>query len=427
MKKCDKCGETYKLFHRCKKPDFVHNVNAALDEIRRQCFSAHSLTFEIFATGEWHGKTYTTQDLEQIAKNFMDLKGLHQVPLKFGHEDAQRWFGQSDGAPALGWVEKVFVQGNRLLAEAKDIPDEVMSLIKGNRYKRCSVELYYDVPVDGKNVGTVLGAVALLGADLPAVNVLRDLTAYLHGLNTGEVRHMQFMSGPQIFTRDNTQYQPEEDSMTPEEIKALEERLRSSVRQEFSGQLSTLQETLDKKNKELEQFTAKQKDDANKLRVEKFMATRRSLLDTAKKLVDVFKLTPVLYDAIDAEVELQRDKYTVEDGRLLFSQDLLTKLLSAVEKGELGVKRTAQKQRTQQNHSTNTQVMDTDASDVENAGKEMRKLTDERVLQLRAANPQLKNAFGLAWNQIGREHPELAMKARIDSVSFNEPQSGELN
>lgn len=127
---------------------------------------------EIFAAGKWNGKVFKQSDLEQIAHTFARLRGVHQVPLKFGHNEEQPAL---DGQPALGWVQRVFVKGKKLIADFTNVPDLVIEAFKKKLYRTVSIELLLDVTHKGITFPFVLDAVALLGADQPAVNTLADL------------------------------------------------------------------------------------------------------------------------------------------------------------------------------------------------------------------------------------------------------------
>lgn len=132
-------------------------------------------TIEIFATGKWNGMVFDNADLDNIVSAFDELSAVHDVPLKFGHNDEQP---MTDGQPALGWVDKIFVEGKKLKAKLKDVPEIVEKAIQKKLYKKVSVELDIDVDYKEKKFPYVLSGVALLGADIPAVNVLKDLAQY---------------------------------------------------------------------------------------------------------------------------------------------------------------------------------------------------------------------------------------------------------
>jgi hypothetical protein len=131
---------------------------------------------EIFAIGKWNNMTFSENDLDDIVENFERLNSIHRVPLKFGHNKEQQ---VTDGQPAIGWVSKVFRQGGKLYADFTDMPKSVFEAIKNKLYRTVSVELLFDVDHDGNRYDHVLDAVALLGADHPAVNTLADLDALL--------------------------------------------------------------------------------------------------------------------------------------------------------------------------------------------------------------------------------------------------------
>jgi hypothetical protein len=120
---------------------------------------------EIFAAGEWNGDQYTAEDLDDM------VEAAHEVgftpPLKAGHVERP-------GAPALGWVEH--------------LPRRVYDAIRQRRYDRVSAEIYWDYEQDGRKFPRVLKAVALLGAEIPAVPELQPLHEVVHATGYGQVR-----------------------------------------------------------------------------------------------------------------------------------------------------------------------------------------------------------------------------------------------
>jgi hypothetical protein len=137
----------------------------------------NTIDFEAFAPGEWNGLKFDRTDIEEIAKNFSALLPYHKVPLKFGHNDDQPF---TDGQPALGWVIKAWVSDTgKLMLRAEKVPDVVKRAIGSGLYRKVSVELDIGVEHKGKYYRYVLSGVALLGADLPAVNSLADLDHYI--------------------------------------------------------------------------------------------------------------------------------------------------------------------------------------------------------------------------------------------------------
>lgn len=142
---------------------------------------------EIFGAGTHNAatgrQTITEADLDEIVAAFNELNGSNVVKphLKLGHTDAQKWFGQKDGIPALGWIEKVWRNGKKLLANVRDVPEALIDLIRQGRYHNVSAEVYWDANIEhnGKKFPRVLSAVSLLGVEMPAVKDLAGLASAL--------------------------------------------------------------------------------------------------------------------------------------------------------------------------------------------------------------------------------------------------------
>jgi hypothetical protein len=124
------------------------------------------------SVGTANGITFTLRDLEGIVTAFDALGLSGRVPIKFGHNDEQPL---TDGQPALGWIGRLFMQGDILKADATDMPTSVYEMVKAGLYKFVSVELLKNVLAGTRTIPWVLDAVALLGADQPAFGNLKDL------------------------------------------------------------------------------------------------------------------------------------------------------------------------------------------------------------------------------------------------------------
>lgn len=168
---------------------------------------------EIFATGVHHGSesmNVSGDDLDAMVASFDALGTMdgYKPVLKLGHEDVQKYFGQEKGAPNLGIVEKIWREGNKILANFANVPDAVVELIKMGRYNTVSIEMFPKAEVEGKTFSNVLAAVALLGAELPAVKGLKDLAASLFSDEVyafdGDVVTLQFGEGdmPATYTKE---------------------------------------------------------------------------------------------------------------------------------------------------------------------------------------------------------------------------------
>lgn len=175
---------------------------------------------EIFAAGTWNGITFSDADLDGMVRAFDALGLAGRVPLKFGHDSAKP---VKDGKPALGWVQRVYREGRKLLADFSNVPDAVMTAIREKLYKHVSIELLQNVKAGTREIPWVPDAVALLGADQPAVGILKELEALTMSSRTA----LRF--GARVaFKRDFNQQTGEQSTMTDAEIAELRARLAAA-------------------------------------------------------------------------------------------------------------------------------------------------------------------------------------------------------
>lgn len=127
---------------------------------------------EIFSVGSWNNIRFNESDLDSIIHSFAALGLSNRVPLKFGHTDEK---DMPEGMPAIGWVSRVWREGQKLMADFSDVPLVVFNAIKSKLYKFVSIEALRDVKAGNRSIPWVLDAVALLGADPPAVGDLKAL------------------------------------------------------------------------------------------------------------------------------------------------------------------------------------------------------------------------------------------------------------
>jgi hypothetical protein len=133
----------------------------------------------IFQSGTWKGQTYTIEDLDEIVRNTNALikARLHEPPIKLGHNENQKKLLEESGLPAFGYVEKLYRIGDQIFADFIDVPDKLIDWITLRHYDKVSSEIYldYEHPKTNEKIGKVLRAVALLGADIPAVKGLGSI------------------------------------------------------------------------------------------------------------------------------------------------------------------------------------------------------------------------------------------------------------
>lgn len=116
---------------------------------------------EVFRAGEQtdssgNTRKWTSSDLEKIVENYNAKE--HEAPVVIGHP--------KDNAPAFGWVEKLKMDGEVLLAKFKDLIPEFVEAVEKGLYKKRSISLYPDLKL--RHIG-------FLGAMPPAVKGLADI------------------------------------------------------------------------------------------------------------------------------------------------------------------------------------------------------------------------------------------------------------
>lgn len=121
---------------------------------------------EIFQTGEWNGDEYTVKDLNSMVDAFPKVG--FQVPIKLGHKE-------ESGAQAWGWVRNLRRVGKKLLCDFHDLPEKLYDAIVDHRYDHISSEIFWEMKRGAEEFSRVLKAVALLGAETPAVSGLKPL------------------------------------------------------------------------------------------------------------------------------------------------------------------------------------------------------------------------------------------------------------
>lgn len=237
---------------------------------------------EIFGAGMHNAQTgkvsITEKDLDDIVDAFNALSGSNLVKphLKLGHTDAQKWFGQKDGIPALGWIEKVWRNGKKLIANVKDVPSALIDLISQGRYHNVSAEVYMDANIEyeGKKFNRVLSAVSLLGVEMPAVKDLAGLAQAL--FQTGPI-HQFSEANPTELNKENIGMftQEQVDSL----IKAAVTKAIDEAKQEFSTEVADLKTKLEVSDKARE-ASAKELDT---VMASAAQAEAKALVDTAIK------------------------------------------------------------------------------------------------------------------------------------------------
>lgn len=194
---------------------------------------------EIFSVGTWNGDTYTQVDLDEMVQAFHFNRETLLPPLKLGHTEKQKIL-QSDGLPAAGWIGNLYTKGGKLIADFIDIPNKIYDLLVSKAYRKVSAEIFWNADINGKKFPRMLAAVALLGADMPAVSNLKDiLSIHAHAL-------AEFIKNYASETNDIMikQYSHDMgDQMNEQELKDLQAK-----KEELSNQIKTYESNLSEKD-----------------------------------------------------------------------------------------------------------------------------------------------------------------------------------
>lgn len=275
----------------------------------KQMSKTYDLKTEIFATGKWNGLTFNQQDLDTIVAAFESLREVHKVPLKFGHNDEQP---MTDGQPALGWVEKIWTEAGKLFAHFTDVPEVVYDAVKSKRYRHVSVELDMGVEHKGNHYPWVLSGVALLGADIPAVNTINDLTTYMGREELSFSKRVAFSAIQGTVTKTK------EAVMADEKLEAQVRALQAQV-----DQLTEQNKVFAREKVELEsqvtEFKAKEELNAKKAEKAKFAQARTDLEGRLEELVKADVITPAQREKFMAEFKAEDDAVA----KLNFTLDVL--------------------------------------------------------------------------------------------------------
>lgn len=165
---CTREGECYAGVadsHRTKKRHRRKMSTFAVDEL-------HTVKgIEIFRVGQWNGDEYSIDDLDAMVEAFGHCG--FRPPVKLGHDE-------KSGDRAWGWVSRIYRKGEVLLADLVDVPGKIHDIIREHGFDTVSSEIYWNLNRGGKKFRRCLKAIALLGAEIPAVSGLAPLRTVVH-------------------------------------------------------------------------------------------------------------------------------------------------------------------------------------------------------------------------------------------------------
>lgn len=273
---------------------------------------------EIFASGTHNGDAYSERDLDAMVEAFHALD--FKPALRIGHASP----GENESeTPAIGWVENLRREGNKLLADFVNIADEVMAAIQKKSFTRVSSEVFWNFERAGRKFSRVLKAVALLGVGIPGVAGLKPLTPEQYAALFGS-------AAAKAYTAD-LNYPSKEKEMDEKEVQRIAREAATAATAEAEKKFQ-LQLDAEKKARE----------DAEKKHADE-MAAQKKQFDAAqlaasqgriKSLADTCKM-PALRPFVAAFAEAmttapQEKKYTI--GQDKDKKDVQVSGMEAVEK-----------------------------------------------------------------------------------------------
>jgi hypothetical protein len=344
----------------------------------------------IFKAGIWNGDKFTTKDLEAIVEAFGELG--FKPPLKLGHNSKQEETLIQDGLPALGWVNRLFVKGTELFADFTDIPKKLHDAIKSKSFGPVSAEIFSNFKRNGKVFSKALKAVALLGADIPAVDgvgIDGDMAENLFTESEwDEVKVYTDKDFKEVEEVVVAQPKQEEEEMS-EEIKEENAKL-TEEKADLEAKVAKLSQEKDK----VEATLAKQQAEAKTSEIKAFT-------DKAKgegKILPAFetKLIALMESASDEKIcKYSDDGKEVESTQLEVIQSLIGSFPNLVEFAELA-----------EENGGDTIASDVDLKDRKAVGIYVDKLTTEymekntdvkeysvAMTAVLGKNPKLKEAY----------------------------------
>jgi len=338
----------------------------------------------IFRVGTWNGMKFTEKDLDDIVRNFDKLRDVHHVPLKFGHNEEQ---DMTDGQPAIGWINKVYRKGKDLFADFTHVPEVVMEAIDAKRYRTVSVEVMKNAKLNGEAIKSwFLDAVALLGADQPAVSGLSDLSDLTLSRTSFEDGQLVVFSKAGNF---NSQHRsPDMDKKELQEVvDAATAPLRESLEKLENGQteLRTENKKLSDENEVLKSAKA-DRDTADQKT--KIAATRKEANDILDAAVRSKTINPAQREGLIQTFSIDKDDAVLEI-------DMSQLKVAVGFKADQDIGKSVTMSRTEESEDMSNETLDVQ---VVNATRKIQvqhqalSYTDAQELAL-SANPKLAKAY----------------------------------
>lgn len=194
-------------------------------------------------------------------------------------------------------MSRVYREGRKLLADFTNMPAAVYEAIKAGLYKFVSVELLGDVQADTRVIPWVLDAVALLGADPPAVGNLKDLQQLTMARGSGLQGRVRV-----AFTRDQhtggDKPNMADDPNKGNDVSALMARL---------DKLESEKKALEVKAAERESFERKLKDVETERHNEKLKQHRDKITELFEAAIKAKSIVPAVREKFKRAYQFEKD------------------------------------------------------------------------------------------------------------------------
>jgi len=281
---------------------------------------------EIFRAGKWNGDEYTIEDLDEIVKAHKEIGLILKPYLKLGHDEGQKLL-QKDGYPSAGWITNVYREGKRLFADIKNIPKKIGELIDNKAYGRFSSEIYWNLKEGGRVFKKALKAVALLGADTPAVGTMDDFINLYETNNFEKVVLCTDIENNGNNEKDNNKTEDDIMTDTVKDVKVnIELENKDEIKQKFDeikNHNKELEGKLDSKDKEL--LEAREA-----LKEAKFSQRKAEVDSYLDKKIEEKKILPSQresYFNLLMDEETEEKKYTLEDKKKYSKKELIESII----------------------------------------------------------------------------------------------------
>lgn len=286
---------------------------------------------------------FSEGDLDDMAENFQLLADAQKVPLKLGHVRPTKEQLSSgvkpvtDGQPALGWVQNLRRVGNDLVADFVNVPKIIKEALRKKLYRTLSIELLMGVKQGGKILRHVLEAVAILGADQPAVHSLGDLDRYLAGRSVafddaGHRLVFETIAGERKSTfEDSDMDEKEVKKLIADSLAEFSKTLPALITKAVGGgdddegrkKFAAEQERADKAERELKLMKDADAEREKKAKADAVKFARKQAEDLLEAAVKAEQITPAKRESFAKLFGLDDDERVAREGLLDEIKDTL--------------------------------------------------------------------------------------------------------